>query len=169
MCIRDRFITALFIGCDTEPVGVQVTFDDEKSNALKEAYVKYLDQTFDGDIWSEDLQFYGNSTEPIGYDEAISLIGAHHELYDDISMSWGDGEEVSEIAFIQTINYPEYGYVSQAWFTWKGTGKFSGETVEIPCHIGYLWGEDGKIINEWQHSDQTHFNAEVALSLAVAE
>ena len=84
-------------------------------------------------------------------------------------MSWGDGEEVSEIAFIQTINYPQYGYVSQAWFTWKGTGKFSGETVEIPCHIGYLWGEDGKIINEWQHSDQTHFNAEVALSLAAAE
>ena len=105
------FIAALFIGCTS--TGVQVTFDDEKSNALKEAYVKYLDQTFDGDIWSEDLQFYGNSTEPIGYDEAISLIGAHHELYDDISMSWGDGEEVSEIAFIQTINYPEYGYVSQ--------------------------------------------------------
>ena len=77
------FIAALFIGCTS--TGVQVTFDDEKSNALKEAYVKYLDQTFDGDIWSEDLQFYGNSTEPIGYDEAISLIGAHHELYDDIS------------------------------------------------------------------------------------
>ena len=160
------FTIFLMNGC--APTGVQVTFDDEKSNALKEAYVKYLNQTFDGDIWSEDLQFYGNSTESISYNEAISLIGAHHQLYDDISMSWGDGEEVNETAFIQTINYPEYGYVSQAWFIWKGTGKFSGETVEIPCHIGYLWGEDGKIINEWQHSDQTHFNAELALSLAAA-
>ena len=72
---------------------------------------------------------------------------------------------VEEIAFIQTTNYyDEYGYGHNAWFTWKGTGKFSGETVEIPCHIGYLWGEDGKIINEWQHSDQTHFNAEVNIT-----
>ena len=44
------FIAALFVGCTS--TGVQVTFDDEKSNTLKEAYVKYLDQTFDGDIWS---------------------------------------------------------------------------------------------------------------------
>ena len=29
------FITTLFIGCDTTPVGVQVTFDDEKSNAIR--------------------------------------------------------------------------------------------------------------------------------------
>ena len=29
------FITALFIGCDTAPIGVQVTFDDEKSNAIE--------------------------------------------------------------------------------------------------------------------------------------
>ena len=150
-------------------VGFLLCFEDEKSNAIKQAYVEYMNQNFDGDIWSEDLQFYGNVTDPIGYDEAKSLIGLHHELYDDISMSWGDSEEVNEIAFVQTINYPEYGYVSQAWFVWKGTGKFSGETVEIPCHIGYLWGEDGKVINEWQHSDQSHLKAELELSLAAAE
>ena len=161
------FITVMFVGCQS--TGVQVTFDDEKSNAIKEAYLKYMNQNFDGDIWSEDLQFYGNVTDPIGYDEAKSLIGLHHELYDNISMSWGNSEEVNEIAFVQTINYPDYGYVSQAWFVWKGTGKFSGETVEIPCHIGYLWGEDGKVINEWQHSDQSHLKAELELSLASAE
>ena len=157
------FFATLFIGC--APTGVQVTFDDEKSNALKEAYSQYVKQAFTGDIWSKDLQFYGNVTEPISYDEAMSLVGIHHELYDDISMSWGEGES-SDIAFVQTINYPNYGYVSQAWFTWRGTGKFSGETVEIPCHIGYLWGEDGKIVQEWQHSDQSHLKAELALSQA---
>ena len=36
------FITVLFIGCDTAPVGVQVTFDDEKSNAIRAHYQNYL-------------------------------------------------------------------------------------------------------------------------------
>ena len=67
------FIAALFVSCTS--TGVQVTFEDEKSNAIKQAYVEYMNQNFDGDIWSEDLQFYGNVTDPIGYDEAKSLIG----------------------------------------------------------------------------------------------
>ena len=37
-------ITALFIGCDTAPVGVQVTFDDDKSNAIRGHYENYLSQ-----------------------------------------------------------------------------------------------------------------------------
>ena len=40
------FIGAVFIGCSS--TGVQVTFDDEKSNALIEAFLNYFDDDFDG-------------------------------------------------------------------------------------------------------------------------
>ena len=38
------FIAALFVGCTS--TGVQVTFEDEKSNAIKQAYVEYMNQNF---------------------------------------------------------------------------------------------------------------------------
>ena len=40
------FFTALFIGCTS--TGVQVTFDDDKSNAIRAHYQNYLDQNMDG-------------------------------------------------------------------------------------------------------------------------
>ena len=36
------FLTTLFVGCDKAPIGVQVSFDDEKSNAIRAHYQNYL-------------------------------------------------------------------------------------------------------------------------------
>ena len=40
------FFLALIIGC--EPTGVQVTFDDEKSNAIQSHFQNYLNNDMDG-------------------------------------------------------------------------------------------------------------------------
>ena len=52
------FITTLFIGCDTAPLGVQVTFDDEKSNLIRAHFQNYLNNDMDGlkSLWSSQLQ-----------------------------------------------------------------------------------------------------------------
>ena len=89
------FITALFIGCETAPVGVQVTFDDEKSNAIRAHFQNYLNNDMDGlkSLWSSDLQVFANSTEPVTLDELVVLLQAQHATFDPITMSWGNGDE----------------------------------------------------------------------------
>ena len=63
------FIAAVFIGCSS--TGVQVTFDDEKSNAIRAHYQNYLNNNVEAlqSLWSPDLNIYINSTEA-----ALSLI-----------------------------------------------------------------------------------------------
>ncbi|MEC8175901.1 MAG: hypothetical protein VX042_02485, partial [Bacteroidota bacterium] len=60
------FFAALFIGCTS--TGVQVTFDDEKSNAIQSHFQNYLNNDMDGlkSLWSPDLKVYANSPDPIG-------------------------------------------------------------------------------------------------------
>ena len=43
-------------------------------------------------------------------------------------------------------------------------GKVSGNTIVLPAHIGFKWGEDGKIIEEYHNYDTQEMMAELALS-----
>ncbi len=72
------FFAALFIGCTS--TGVQVTFDDEKSNAIRAHYQNYLDQNMDGlkSIWSPDIKIFLNSRDAITQDDLIPLLEAQH-------------------------------------------------------------------------------------------
>ena len=87
------FITSLFIGC--APSGVQVTFDDDKSNAIRAHFQNYLNNDMDGlkSLWSSDLQVFANSTESVTLDELVVLLQAQHATFDPITMSWGNGDE----------------------------------------------------------------------------
>ena len=73
-------------------------------------------------------------------------------------------------AFIQTTNYnDDTGIWSNAWFIWKGTGKVTGVTIEVPCHVAYQWNDDGQVTQTWLFSDQAPLLAEVNAAQAVAE
>ena len=140
------FLTALFIGCDTAPSGIQVTFDDEKSNAIRAHYQNYLNNDVEAlqSLWSPDLNIYINSTEAAGVEDISTAITAQHMVFENIKMSFGEdgGEDLG--VWVQTINYPaNNGYESsthtQTWFTWSGTSKISGNEVVTPVFIGFQW------------------------------
>ena len=159
-------IAALFIGCTS--TGVQVTFDDEKSNAIKAAYDGYLanDYSWAETLYSPDIAVHINNVEAIDLDANVAGLASHHELFSDISMSHPSGGN----AFIQTTNYnDDTGIWSNAWFIWKGTGKVTGVTIEVPCHVAYQWNDEGQITQTWLFSDQAPLLAEVNAAQAVAE
>ena len=59
------FFAALSVRCST--TGVQVTFDDEKSNAIRAHYQNYLNNDMEGlkSLWSPDIEmFLNNSGSP---------------------------------------------------------------------------------------------------------
>jgi len=149
---------------------VVVTFDDEKSNSIRAHYQNYLNNNTDGlkELWSTDLEIYMNETEAKGIDDIVSVIQAQHTAFDNISMSFGD-KELEMDNWIQTINFPAIGEnnpamtITQTWFTWSGTGKVSGLAVEVPAHISFAWGEDGKIVQEWHNFDPLKMQTEIAL------
>ena len=84
------FFLALIIGC--EPTGVQVTFDDEKSNAIQSHFQNYLNNDMDGlkSLWSPDLEVYANSPDPIGLDELVGMLQAQHSTFSPIEMTFGE-------------------------------------------------------------------------------
>ena len=59
------FITSLFIGC--APTVVQVTFDDENSNTIREHLQHYVDGDIDSmmSIIADDAEIYINSDESV--------------------------------------------------------------------------------------------------------
>jgi hypothetical protein len=162
-------ITAvLILSCNQ---GVQVTFDDDKSNAIRAHFQNYLNNDMDGlkELWSPDLKVFLNSKKPIGVDDLVSMLEAQHSGFEPITMSFGEegGQDLG--VWVQTITYPALGdypsiTLTQSWFDWNATGKVSGNTIVLPAHIGFKWGENGKIIEEWHNYDTQEMMAELALS-----
>jgi hypothetical protein len=83
-------------------------------------------------------------------------------------MTFGEegGEDLG--VWVQTITYPAIGEypsntITQSWFDWNATGKASGKTIVLPAHIGFKWGEDGKIIEEYHTYDTQEMMTELAL------
>ena len=160
------FTIFLMIGC--APTGVQVTFDDEKSTAIKAAYEGYLanDYSWAETLYSPDIAVHINNVEAIDLDANIAGLASHHELFSNISMSHPSGGD----AFVQTTNYnDDTGIWSNAWFIWKGTGKVTGNTIEVPCHVAYQWNDEGQVTETWLFSDQAPLLAEVNAAQAVTE
>ena len=166
------FTIFLMIGC--APTGVQVTFDDEKSNAIRAHFQNYLNNDMDGlkSLWSSDLQVFANSTESVTLDELVVLLPAQHATFDPITMSWGNGDEDLG-QWVETANYPDGPAndavtVTQTWFTWNATSKLTEETINLPAHISFLWNEDGKISQEYHHYDTGEMMAAIEAAQAAA-
>ena len=98
--------------------GITVSFDDPKSQAILSVYDSYMqnDAAAIESLYAEDAVVYLNSLDSIPIQENVKNLAMHHELFDDISLSWGDGEN-ARTAFVQTSSYPTID-VTLAWFTW---------------------------------------------------
>jgi len=103
--------------------GVTVTFDDEKSNAIRTHYENYLNNDMDGlkSLWASDLEVFLNSTEAISTDELVVLLQAQHATFDPITMSWGQNDNQDIKQWVETTNYPagpanDAVTVTQTWF-----------------------------------------------------
>ena len=118
-------------------------------------------------LYAEDAVVYLNSLDSIPIQENVKNLAMHHELFDDISLSWGDGEN-ARTAFVQTSSYPTID-VTLAWFTWTGTGKASGKTYNVPTHVVYFWGEDGKVASSSLFNDSASFTEEMNAVAASSE
>ena len=160
-------IAALVLfGCNQ---GVSVSFDDPKSQAILSVYDSYMenDAAAIESLYAEDAVVYLNSLDSIPIQENVKNLAMHHELFDDISLSWGDGEN-ERTAFVQTSSYPMTD-VTLAWFTWTGTGKASGKTYNVPTHVVYFWGEDGKVASSALFNDSASFTEEMNAATALSE
>ena len=167
------FISILTVGCTS--TGVQVTFDDEKSNLIRSHFQNYLANDMDGlkSLWSSDLKVYPNSTEPVSMDELVGMLEAQHATFSPITMTFG-GDDSDANAFVETTNYPdtpvsEASTWSQAWFTWNATSKMTGEMISLPGHISFKWGDDGKISEEYHFYDTTAMVAAIQAAASESE
>ena len=149
--------------------GITVSFDDPKSQAILSVYDSYMqnDAAAIESLYAEDAVVYLNSLDSIPIQENVKNLAMHHELFDDISLSWGDGEN-ARTAFVQTSSYPTID-VTLAWFTWTGTGKASGKTYKVPTHVVYFWGEDGKVASSSLFNDSASFTEEMNAANASSE
>ena len=148
--------------------GVIVTFDDEKSNAIRTHYENYLNNDMDGlkSLWASDLEVFLTSTEAISTDELVVLLQAQHATFDPITMSWGQNEQEDIGQWVETTTYPagpanDAVTVTQTWFNWNATSKLTGETINLPAHISFLWNEDGKIAQEFHNYDTGEMTAAI--------
>ena len=117
-------------------------------------------------LYTVDAVVFANSTDSIPIQENMKNLAMHHELFDDINLSWGEGEG-ERTAFVQTSSYPTLD-VTLAWFVWSGTGKASGKTYNVPTHVVYFWGEDGKIASSSLFNDSASFVEEMEAVTAAA-
>ena len=155
--------------------GVTVTFDDEKSNAIRTHYENYLNNDMDGlkSLWASDLEVFLNSTEAISTDELVVLLQAQHATFDPITMSWGQNEQEDIGQWVETTTYPDGPAndavtVTQTWFNWNATSKLTGETINLPAHISFLWNEDGKIAQEFHNYDTGEMTAAIEAAQAAS-
>lgn len=58
--------------------------------------------------------------------------------------------------------------VTQTWFNWVATSKLTGETINLPAHISFMWGDDGKIAAEYHMYDTSQMVASIEAAQAAA-
>ena len=131
------FLCISFLGCNETNQSVIKT-DDELSSNIKFLLEKYVKNEFDvSELYSKDLISRINNMEINGYDNLIPGFKAHHEiLYNNINV---------KDLYVHT-NYFSNGEIwSNAWFTWTGTGKTTGDDYSNRGHFDYKW-KNGKIV-----------------------
>ena len=75
------FFAALFVGC--APTGVQVTFDDENSNTIREHLQHYVDGDIDSmmSIIADDAEIYINSQESVSASDVRAIHELEHSIF----------------------------------------------------------------------------------------
>tara|TARA_B100000941_G_C28486644_1_gene545384 strand:+ start:1056 stop:1547 length:492 start_codon:yes stop_codon:yes gene_type:complete len=127
----------LFTGC-TEKKQSIIKTDDELTSNIKLLFEKYVNNDFDvSQYYSDNLISRINNTEILGYENLTNGFKSHHEiLYENINI---------KDVYVHTNYFADGEIWSNAWFTWTGKGKTTGEDYSNRGHFDYKW-EDGKIV-----------------------
>lgn len=153
--------TILLFGCANNNSDTTiVTFDDEKSKSIRTHYQNYLNNDIDGlkSLWSPNLKIFLTDTKESGIEDISSLIIAQHKCFSNISSFLQD-----EMTMIETKTYPNGDTWTSSWFFWKATSGVSGNTITIPVHIGFKWGEENKIVEEYHMYNTKLMEQELAI------
>ena len=144
-----------------------IEFDDPKSQAVLGLFEAYMANDMQGiaDVYAEEAYVFSNSSDSIAIKDNLAIVASHHEMFDNIECVWGDQ---GRSAWVETVTYPGFGKVSKAWFLWKGVGKASGDTITVPTHISYFWGNKDKIQRSFLHNDTSAMVKEVELAQSMA-
>ena len=169
------FTVALFVGCAS--TGVQVTFDDEKSNAIRAHIQNYCNNDVEAvlALAADNVEVYINSSEPTSLEDVLSIVEVQHATFGPITTSWSQEEGGVDIgAWIESTNYPAGPAnnpvsVTQVWFTWNGTSIKTGEALSIPVHVAYAWNDNGQVETIYQFFDSVDATAVIEASLAASE
>ncbi len=101
---------------------------------------------------SEEFFFNNSQVTKQGWLDGAS---AHHDFFDDISNNKIRPYNLTTTRF-------ENGQVwTLCWFTWTGTGKYTGTEAEVFVHYGFRW-EGDKIVAAYHFFDPTLINNEIA-------
>jgi hypothetical protein len=163
-------LSLLVLGCTNS--GVVVNFEDDKSNAIRQHFQHYLNNDMDGlkSLWSPELQVFLNSNDAISLDNLVGLLEAQHAAF-SIEMQWGSKKDIG--FWVETTSYPggdayDAVTVTQTWFNWIAKSKLTGETINLPAHISFIWDDDGKIAAEYHMYDTTQMVAAIEAAQAAA-
>ena len=151
--IFNVLVCFLLIGCTNSEQSIVKT-DDELTSNIKLLFDKYVENDFDvSDYYAADLVAKVNNEEINGLNNLLKGFKAHHELlYNDIA--------VNDV-YVHTNYFSSGDIWSNAWFTWSGTGKTTGENYTNRGHFDYKW-ENGKIVELLAYFSEESQNKEVA-------
>ena len=107
-----------------------------------------------------NLKIYLTDTKESRVEDISNLIIAQHKCFSEISPFLED-------AIIETKTYPNGNTWTSSWFFWKATSSVSGKTITIPIHIGFKWGEENKIVEEYHMYNPKLMEEELALCSGV--
>ena len=148
------------LGCADNNQSVIKT-DDELSSNIKYLMEKYEKNEFDvSELYADDMVSRINNMELQGYDNLMPGFKAHHDfLYENI--------KINDL-YVHTNYFADGEIWSNAWFTWTGTGKTTGEEYSNRGHFDYRW-EDGKIVELLAYYSESAENNEIAAYTASLE
>lgn len=140
-------------GCSEKNQSVIKT-DDELTANIELLFDKYVDNEFDvSEYYADDIICKMNNIEISGYDNLIQGFKAHHDiLFDNIKI---------QDTYVHTNYFANDEIWSNAWFTWTGTGKTTGNDYSNRGHFDYKW-EDGKIVELLGYYSEYVENTEAA-------
>ncbi len=143
-----------FVGCTNQTKQSIIKTEDDLTANIQLLLESYVNNEFNlSDYYADDVVCKINNLEFSGYDNLIPGFKAHHDiLYDDINI-----DEV----YVHTNYFSDGEVWSNAWFTWTGTGKTTGNMYSNRGHFDYKW-EDGKIVELLAYYSETAEMTEMA-------
>ncbi|MEC8738328.1 MAG: nuclear transport factor 2 family protein [Bacteroidota bacterium] len=156
------FVIIALISCNqTNQNQSVIKNDDELTSNIELLFDKYLENKWDGsELYAEDVVCKINNLEFSGRDNLMKGFKDHHDfLYDNIA--------IKEMK-VYTTYFADGETWSNAWFTWTGTGKTTGNDYSNRGHFDYKW-EDGKIVELLAYYSEDAGNTEAAAYAATQQ